>query len=108
MHKSFGEKKNRKHKEWITSDTWELITERKNLKDQINQTQATEEKHELQAPYWEKNREVKRSVRKDKRTYIEELTTETRTAVDQRNMKRLYEIARTLWEEQQPQPPRQR
>ena len=26
-------RKTRKHKEWITSDTWTLITERKNLKD---------------------------------------------------------------------------
>ena len=59
IHKSFG-RKNRKHKDWITSDTWKLITERKNFKDQINQTQATEEKDELQARYWEKNREVKK------------------------------------------------
>ena len=36
-------RKTRKHKEWITSDTWTLITERKNLKDRINQTQDQEE-----------------------------------------------------------------
>ena len=64
MHKSFGEKKTRKHKEWITSNTWELI--RKNLKEQINQTHATEEKHELQARYWEDNREVKKVPEKTK------------------------------------------
>ncbi|CAE1310681.1 unnamed protein product [Acanthosepion pharaonis] len=37
---------------------WALITERKELKDQINQTQDREEKQELQTRYWEKNRKV--------------------------------------------------
>ena len=89
-------RKTRKHKEWITSDTWTLITERKNLKDRINQTQDQEEKHELQVQYWEKNRQVKRSAMKDKRRYIEELSSEAETAAGQRNMKRLYKITRAL------------
>ena len=89
-------RKTRKHKEWITSDTWTLITERKSLKDRINQTQDQDEKHELQAQYWEKNRQVKKSARKDKRSHIEELTSEAETASGQRNMKRLYEITRAL------------
>ena len=89
-------KKTRKHKEWLTTDTWALITERKHIKDLINQTQDQADKQELQAQYWEKNKEVKRSARRDKRKYIEELTEEAETAADQRNMKRLYEITRTL------------
>ena len=89
-------KKTRKHKEWLSTDTWTLITERKQLKDQINCTQDQVEKHELQAQYWETNRQVKRSARQDKRTYIEELTAEAESAAGQRNMKRLYEITRTL------------
>ena len=39
---------------------------------------------------------MKRSARKDKRSYIEELTSEAETAAGQRNMKRLYEITRAL------------
>ncbi|KAK7473923.1 hypothetical protein BaRGS_00034828, partial [Batillaria attramentaria] len=31
-------KKTRQHKEWLTSDTWDLITDRKRLKDLINHT----------------------------------------------------------------------
>ena len=85
-------KKTRKHKEWLTTETWTLITERKRLKDQINQTQVQEEKQELQAHYWDKNQEVKRSAKKDKRSFIEELTQEAETTVNQRNMKRLYDI----------------
>ena len=89
-------RKTKKHKEWITSVTCTLVTERKNLKDRINQTQDQEEKHELQAQYWEKNRQVKKSARKDKRSHTEELTSEAETAAGQRNMKRLYKITRAL------------
>ena len=73
-----------------------LIAERKWVKNQINQIQDTEEKRELQAQYWTLNTFVKRSARKDKRRYIEKLTKEAETAAGQRNMKKLYDIARTL------------
>ena len=88
--------KTKRHKEWLTTDTWALITERKSLKDSINQTQDQGEKQELQTRYWEINKGVKRSARSDKRKFVEELTAEAETAAGQRNMKRLYEITRTL------------
>lgn len=89
-------KRRRKQKEWLTTDTWDLITQRKHLKDQIIQTQDQEHKQDLQAQYWDINRQVKRSARNDKRRYINNLTEEAETAAGQRNMKRLYEITRTL------------
>ena len=89
-------KKTRKHKEWLTSDTWNLITERKRVKDLINQTTNEEHKTELQTQYWEVNRQVKKSARNDKREFINSLTEEAETAAGQRNTKRLYEITRTL------------
>ncbi|RUS90704.1 hypothetical protein EGW08_001508 [Elysia chlorotica] len=101
-------KKIRKHMEWISTDTWTRITERKNLKHQINQPQGIEEKHTLQARYWEKNREVTKSARKDKRNYIEELTTEAEAVESERNMERLCNHQDSLGEEQKLQLPRQR
>nr|KAG5694296.1 hypothetical protein BaRGS_032014 [Batillaria attramentaria] len=89
-------KKTRQHKEWLTSDTWDLITERKRLKDLINHTDDQDHKRDLQAQYWDVNRQVKRSARNDKRNFINNLTEEAETAAGQRNMKRLYEITRTL------------
>ena len=58
--------------------------------------QDQQEKQEQQACYWDKNQKVKRSTRKDKRNIIEELTQEAEITMDQRNVKRLYEITRTL------------
>nr|KAG5701607.1 hypothetical protein BaRGS_019296 [Batillaria attramentaria] len=95
MQKVLG-KKTRQHKEWLTSDTWDLITERKRLKDLINHTDDQDDKRDLQAQYWDVNRQVKRSARNDKRNFINDLTEEAETAAGQRNMKRLYEITRTL------------
>nr|KAG5698573.1 hypothetical protein BaRGS_027084 [Batillaria attramentaria] len=89
-------KKTRQHKEWLTSDTWDLITERKRLKDLINHTDDQDHKRDLQAQYWDVDRQVKRSARNDKRNFINDLTEEAETAAGQRNMKRLYEITRTL------------
>ena len=89
-------KKEKKHKEWLTQDTWAAIAERKQLKDRVNRSQDQAEKLELQAQYWAKNREVKRSARSDKRKFIHELTEEAENAAGQRNMKRLYEITKAL------------
>ena len=77
-------KKKKKHKEWLTTETWVLIAERKRVKKQINQIQDPEEKRELQAQYWTLNTFVKRSARKNKRRYIEELTKEAETAAEQK------------------------
>nr|KAG5703944.1 hypothetical protein BaRGS_020541 [Batillaria attramentaria] len=82
-------KKTRQHKEWLTSDTWDLITERKRLKDLINHTDDQDHKRDLQAQYWDVNRQAKRSARNDKRNFINDLTEEAETAAGQRNMKRL-------------------
>ncbi|KAL8605837.1 hypothetical protein ACOMHN_051446 [Nucella lapillus] len=89
-------KKTRKRKEWLPSDTWNLITSRKELKEKINLTRNLEEKQELQALYWETNRQVKKSARRDKRAFIHELTEEAETAAGKRDVKKLYEITRVL------------
>nr|KAG5702922.1 hypothetical protein BaRGS_034695 [Batillaria attramentaria] len=73
-------KKTRQHKEWLTSDTWDFITERKRLKDLINHTDDQDHKRDLQAQYWDVNRQVKRSARNDKRNFINDLTEEAETA----------------------------
>lgn len=89
-------KKTRKHKEWLISITWDLIMERKRLKDLVNQTDIQEYKRGLQAQYWNVNWEVKNSARNDKKHFIHDLTEETETAAGQQNMKRLCEITRVL------------
>jgi hypothetical protein len=58
-------KKTRKHKEWLTADTWNLITERKHLKNLINHADDEEHKRDLQAQSTGKSREVQDMTRGD-------------------------------------------
>ena len=89
-------KKTKKHKKWLSTEKWNLITERTQLKVKINQTEDRDEKQTQRALYWEKNRQVRKSARKDKRKFVEDLTEEAETAAGKRDMKRLYEITREL------------
>ena len=63
-------KKTRQHKEWLTANTWTLVNERKQLKNDMNQTQDLQQKQDLQVKYWELNRQVKKSTRADERSFI--------------------------------------
>ena len=89
-------KRKREQKAWITPETWSKIEVRRELKQKINQCQSEQDKENLRTQYWETNREVKKSAREDKRRFIHEMTEEAETAAGQGNMKRLYEITRTL------------
>ena len=65
--------KEKSKKDWMTQQTWEKIGERKRIKDEMNVCKTRAKKIELQRKYTEKNREVKRSAREDKRNYIDNL-----------------------------------
>ncbi|CAH8639446.1 unnamed protein product, partial [Schistosoma mattheei] len=73
-HEVLGHKKHH-HKEWITVDTLGKIQERRNKKAAINTSRTRAEKAKAQAEYTEVNKQVKRSIRTDKRKYVEDLAT---------------------------------
>ena len=58
--------KKRKSKSWISAKSWEKIEERRKLKMKVNETKSDRLRSRLQAEYQSKDKEVKRSVRKDK------------------------------------------
>jgi hypothetical protein len=60
----------------MTQQTWEKIGERKRIKNEMNVCKTRAKKIELQRKYTEKNREVKRSARKDQINYIDNLAYE--------------------------------
>ncbi|VDO80997.1 unnamed protein product [Schistosoma margrebowiei] len=61
------------HKEWITVDTLDKIQQRRHKKAAINASRTRAEKVKAQAEYTEVNKQVKRSIRTDKRKYVEDL-----------------------------------
>ncbi|VDP36403.1 unnamed protein product [Schistosoma margrebowiei] len=84
------------HKEWITVDTLDKIQERRNKKAAINIRRTRVEKDKAQAEYAEINKQVKRSIRTDKRKYVEDLAKTSGKAAREGNMRQLYDITKKI------------
>jgi len=80
----------------MTQQTWEKIRERKRVKDEMNVCKTRAKKIELQKKYKERNREVKRSTRKDQRNYIDSLAHQAEEATNRGNLRELFAITKML------------
>ncbi|VDP60953.1 unnamed protein product [Schistosoma curassoni] len=90
-----GLKKHR-HTEWISTETLDRIKERKNKKTAINNSRTRAEKVQAQAEYIEANKKVEKSIRDNKKKYVEELATTAEKAAREGNMKQLYDTMKKL------------
>ena len=63
------------------------IEERRKLKMKVNETKSDRLRSRLQVEYQSKDKEVKRSVRKDKREWAEHIAREAEDVASQGNMK---------------------
>ncbi|VDP31109.1 unnamed protein product [Schistosoma curassoni] len=84
------------HKEWISIETLDKIKERKNKKVAINNNRTRAEKVQAQAEYTEANKQVKRSIRADKKKYVEEPATTAEKTEREGNMKQLCDTTKKL------------
>jgi hypothetical protein len=92
--------KGKNKKDWLTQQTWEKIRERKNVKEEMNACKTRARKVELQKKYAEKNREVKKSARRDKRNRIDNLSYQAEETANKGNLKELFAITRILSKKQ--------
>jgi hypothetical protein len=83
-------------KDWMTQQTLEKIREWKNVKEAMNACKTRTRKVELQNKYAEKNREVKKSLRRDQRNWTDNLSYQAEEAANKENLKELYAITRIL------------
>ncbi|VDP42878.1 unnamed protein product [Schistosoma margrebowiei] len=84
------------HKEWISIETLDKIKKRKNKKAAINNSRTRAEKVQGQAEYTKANKQVKRSIRADKKKYVEELATTAEKAAREGNMEQLHDTLKKL------------
>ena len=82
-------------KPWISDETWQLIDERKALKQRILSSNE-EDRRTISDMYRQKNRSVKRSAKKDKRNYLKDKATEAQEAATVGDSRTLYKITREL------------
>jgi len=83
-------------KEWISAQTFRKIQTRKEKKAAVNNSRTRTAKAAAQAEYTIVNKEVKKSIKNDKRNYVENLAKEAEQAAGSRNMKQLYDISKKL------------
>nr|KAG5701564.1 hypothetical protein BaRGS_024814 [Batillaria attramentaria] len=89
-------KRTTQHKEWISADTIQKLEVRKKKKTALNTSRTRRAKAKAQEEYTAADREVKRSTRKDKRDYIDNLANQAEEAARQGNLKDLYQVTKKL------------
>ena len=88
--------KKTQHKEWISADTIHKLETRRERKTVLNNSRTRAAKVKTQEEYTAVDREVKRSIKKDKRDYIDDLARQAETAAGQGNLRDLYLVTKKL------------
>ena len=88
--------KKRIHKEWITSQTVKEIEARKQKKAAVNNSRTRTGKARARDEYAEANKQVRKSIKADKRNYVDKLASEAERAAHQGNMRELYTTVKKL------------
>ena len=96
--KVLGRRK-KKCKSWISTESWRKIKQRRKLKKKIGDARSERLKDRAKDDYREKGKELKRSLRKDKRDWINGVANEAEDAASQGQMKGVYKATRRLCNE---------
>ena len=86
----------KKNKEWITPVTWLRIEERRKIKEKLLSTKSPRLKEQVTKQYRDKDKQIKRSARKDKRAYLEDQATEAERAAARGQLSTVYKITKQL------------
>ena len=89
-------KRQGQHKDWMSATTLQKIEERRKRKATLNESRTRAAKAEAHRLHTEANQEVKRSVKRDKRNFVEDLARQAEEAAGRNNLKDLYDITKKL------------
>lgn len=83
--------------EWISATTWQRIEESRQLKAKVLNTKSQRLYEKAKASYKNKDREVKRCARREKRAFIENLASEAEKAAAYGNLGTVFKITKRLY-----------
>ena len=89
-------KKKTQHKEWISADTVHKLEAMRDRKTMLNNSRTRAAKVKAREEYTTANREVKRSIKNDKRDCIDDLARQAETAAGQGSLRNLYLVTKKL------------
>ena len=88
-----------KSKSWIIADSWKKIENRRAMKRMVNDAKSSRQKALKKEEYQRLDKEVKSSLRKDKREWANNIAQEAEDAARQGEVKGVYEATRKLCNE---------
>ena len=83
-------------KSWMSAGTLQQIEERRQLKDNLNRARTRAQKRVAQIEYSQKNKEVKKTCKRDKREFAESLAQDAEEVASKGDSKTVYDITRRL------------
>ena len=84
------------HRPWMSEKTWLLIQERVSLKPKFNDAQTYEAERDLDCLYSAKQKEAKKSIRRDKRNHAEAVAKEAEVVASRGDYRTVYKISKEL------------
>ena len=91
-----GPRRRKNCKEWIGAQTYEALRHHQAIRKQKLNAKSPRLQERLTAQYQEVNREVKRSARRDKRAFVEEMALKAEEAARRKDQGELYKITKTV------------
>ena len=88
--------KDYKHKDWISQESLNRLSERREKKAAVNNSRTRNEKEAAQREYCDAAKEVKRSIKNDKEAFTNELAERAEKAARGGHMRTLYETTKVL------------
>ena len=89
----------KKKKSWISEASWKLVDARMEINKKILSTHSERLKGQLKDNYKEKDREVKRNLKADKKKWVDNIESDAEEAARSQHMKTLYGLTKTLCNE---------
>lgn len=86
-------------KEWISDETWRIIEQRKLVKADLNRAKTRGAKLSLQTQHNDLDKLVKRSSRRDKRKWVDDIGKEAQAAAETHRTSDVYRYLRKLTNE---------
>ena len=86
----------KRRKEWITTDTWKAIENRRTLKKKVLETKSERLEERCKQQYREADQTMKRMARANKRAYMEGLAREAEEAAARGEQGRVYKITKLV------------
>lgn len=80
----------------VTQDEWKRTEERRKIKEKNLNTKSSRVKEPMQKDYGGKDKEVKRSARKNKRSFVEERAEEAEKAAIRDGFSTVYKFTKEL------------